>query len=483
MTIQEQASHRRRAIWGIALVAMLALTTLISAGSAEAVWKANGVPYRGTGQGFSGEGIWSITLKPSGGAATEIVGCKESTSGNKIKGPYGVEANITLIGCSIVGGPSCTVKPITIKLTGTMEKLTSETFKLVTTGECLYPEIPLKVTLYPTFGPGGKALSVSMSGVDSFKIIGTWTFSGSSTWRFNGEHAGETFEVGLPTYSWKQNFGSSGTGNGQFGPELGGIVTVPGESLRVADSNNSRIQAFTIGGTYDGQFGAFGTGNGQFKSPGGVAKDASNNLYVADTGNDRVQVFDSAGKYLRQFGVAGSGEGQFNYPYGVAVDPASEKVFVTDAVLNRVEVFTQGGEFVRQFGSTGSGNGQFNVAVGIAVNRSGNLLVADYNNCRIEELSPTGSYLGQFGTCGTEDGQFKSPLGVATDLEGNVWVSDSGNRRIEVFSLNHEFRQKFGATGTGSERLGLGVFGITLNVDGSLSIADGWSHRISRWGF
>jgi streptogramin lyase len=483
MNIQEQASHRRRAIWSVALVAMLALTALISASSAQAVWKVNGVPYTGTGQGFYGEGTWSITLKRPGGATTEIVGCKESTLGNKINGPYGAEANITLSACSIVGGPSCTVKPITIKLTGTMEKLTSESFKLVSTGECLYPEIPMKVTLYPTFGTGGKTLAVSMSGVDSFKILGTWTFSGSSTWRFNGEHINDTFEVGLPTYSWKQNFGSSGTGNGQFGSELGGIVAVSGESLRVADTNNNRIQAFTTGGTYTSQFGTFGIGNGQFKNPGGIAKDANGNLYVADTVNNRVQVFDSAGNYLRQFGVTGSGEGQFNYPYGIAVDPASERVFVTDAVLNRVEVFTQGGEFVRQFGSTGSGNGQFNTAAGIAVDRFGNLLVADYNNCRIEELSPTGSYLGQFGTCGIEDGQFKLPFGVTTDPEGNVWVSDFQSRRIQVFSANHEFRQKFGATGTASEKLAVGVFGISLNSAGSLFIADGGSHRISRWGF
>ena len=483
MSNQERAPHRRRALWGAALVAMLAMTALISAGSAQAVWKANGVPYTGAGQAFSGEGTWSITLKRSGGGGTtEIVGCKESTSG-KIKGPYGAEASTTLSGCTIVGGPSCTVKPITMKLTGSMEKLTSEPFKLVSTGECLYPEISMQVTLYPTFGAGGKSLSVSMSGVDSYKILGTWTFSGSSTWAFNGEHAGETFEVGLPTYSWKANFGSLGSGNGQFGSELGGIATVSNEYLWVVDSNNNRLQSFLTGGSYLSQFGATGSGNGQFKSPGGVARDASGNLYVADTSNFRVQVFDSEGKYLRQFGTVGFGEGQFIYPYGIAIDPATEKVYVTDAEVNRVEVFKLNGEYVRQFGSAGSGNGQFNVAAGIAVNRSGNLLIADYNNCRIQELSPTGTYLGQFGTCGSGDGQFKNPFGVTTDPEGNVWVSDSGNRRIEVFGPSHEFRQKFGATGTASEKLALGVFGIALNSDGTAFIADGGSHRISRWGF
>jgi DNA-binding beta-propeller fold protein YncE len=51
----------------------------------------------------------------------------------------------------------------------------------------------------------------------------------------------------------------------------------------------------------------------------GLAFDASGNIYVSDVGNNRIQKFDSHGNYLSQFGSYGSGNGQFFAPYGVAV--------------------------------------------------------------------------------------------------------------------------------------------------------------------
>jgi DNA-binding beta-propeller fold protein YncE len=40
-------------------------------------------------------------------------------------------------------------------------------------------------------------------------------------------------------------------------------------------------------------FGSWGTGDGQFDMPTGVAVTADGLVYVADTNNDRVQVFSS----------------------------------------------------------------------------------------------------------------------------------------------------------------------------------------------
>lgn len=43
--------------------------------------------------------------------------------------------------------------------------------------------------------------------------------------------------------------------------------------------------------TFLAKWGSFGTGNGQFDRPWGVAVDASGNVYVADSHNYRIQVF------------------------------------------------------------------------------------------------------------------------------------------------------------------------------------------------
>jgi hypothetical protein len=61
--------------------------------------------------------------------------------------------------------------------------------------------------------------------------------------------------------------------------------------IYVADSYNNRIQKFSASGEYITQWGSFGTGNGQFKIPYGIAVDASGNVYVADTVNNRIQKF------------------------------------------------------------------------------------------------------------------------------------------------------------------------------------------------
>jgi secreted PhoX family phosphatase len=63
------------------------------------------------------------------------------------------------------------------------------------------------------------------------------------------------------------------------------------------------------GGIFD--WGAEGTGNGQFKTPVGLAFDSEGDLWVADSGNNRVQRFTSEGSYLSQVGTSGNENGQF----------------------------------------------------------------------------------------------------------------------------------------------------------------------------
>jgi DNA-binding beta-propeller fold protein YncE len=67
-------------------------------------------------------------------------------------------------------------------------------------------------------------------------------------------------------------------------------------SIYVTDTGNNLILKFipdNTTGTYTVlQFGkGVGTGNGEFKSPVGIAVDAANHVYVADSGNNRIEVF------------------------------------------------------------------------------------------------------------------------------------------------------------------------------------------------
>ena len=74
----------------------------------------------------------------------------------------------------------------------------------------------------------------------------------------------------------------------------------------MADTNPSRIQKFNSAGDWQLTVGGYGSGNGKFRYPSGVAVDGGGNLYVADTANNRIQKLDSTGAYLAQWSSVGS---------------------------------------------------------------------------------------------------------------------------------------------------------------------------------
>ncbi len=140
--------------------------------------------------------------------------------------------------------------------------------------------------------------------------------------------------------SFLGKWGSYGSGEGQFrGPADVG-VTADG-SVYVTDHNNSRIQYFTADGSFLGGWGAYGAGEGEFNYATGVAASPSGPIYVTDAGlegkvgNDRVQVFTRGGDYLGQWGGHGAGEREFDIPNGVAVS-AGGTVYIADAGNDRV---------------------------------------------------------------------------------------------------------------------------------------------------
>jgi len=64
------------------------------------------------------------------------------------------------------------------------------------------------------------------------------------------------------------------------------------------------------------QFGSAGSGDGQFGDPFGVACNSRGDIIVVECGNNRVQVFNKAGKFSFKFGSKGNGKGQFSGPFG-----------------------------------------------------------------------------------------------------------------------------------------------------------------------
>ena len=302
-------------------------------------------------------------------------------------------------------------------------------------------------------------------GAQGYQYLKQWGSQGTGNGQFNAprfvavDPAGQYVYVSDVTNETIQKFTSngdfvtqwnSGVDSRRFWGVTGVAVDPTGEFVYVTEYDGDMIQKFTSDGVYVTNWGTYGEKPGQFHMPFGVAVDAAGNVYVTDYYRNNVQKFTSDGVYITQWGSQGSGDGQFSYPTGVAVDAAGN-VYVANngGVTNgnsAIQEFTSDGVFITQWGSQGSGNGQFGGTgafgnpFGVAVDAAGNVYVADqwggiYDNERSEKFTGDGAYITQWGSRGTGNGQFYEPMGVAVDAAGNVYVVDARNYRIQKFGL------------------------------------------------
>lgn len=84
----------------------------------------------------------------------------------------------------------------------------------------------------------------------------------------------------------------------------------------------------------------YGTGDGQFRGPDGIAVDHSDNIYVADSNNNRVQKFNTEGNFLFKFDTFGLAEDQFSSPEGISID-GSQNIYVTETNNHQIQIFPQ----------------------------------------------------------------------------------------------------------------------------------------------
>jgi len=289
----------------------------------------------------------------------------------------------------------------------------------------------------------------------------------------NGTHGKVT-----SVHTYLSQFGSYGSGNGQFASPFR-VGTDSSGNIYVADSDDNRVEKFNSTGVYISQFGTPGSGNGQFNALAGIALDSSGNIYVVDNGNNRIQKFNFAGTYQSQFGTPGSGNGQFDSPLGIVID-ASGNIYVTDLGHNRVEKFNSAGTYQSQFGSYGSGNGQFDSPTGIALDSSGNIYVLDHNNNRVEKFNSAGTYQSQFGSSGSGNGQFNTPYDVFIDSSDHIYVADYGNNRIQVFNYTGNYLSQFGSSGSGNGQFDSPT-GITIDNAANVYVTDHYNNRIEKF--
>ncbi len=266
-------------------------------------------------------------------------------------------------------------------------------------------------------------------------------------------------------------------------PESLNLVHTESLEAGTGAATESSTPAVNSGGLqYLLQFGTSGSGEGQFSNAKGVAVSSTGSVFVADTANNRVQEFSATGAHQQSFGPACSKTSgtPLAAPAGVAVDSAGD-VWVLDTGNDRIVEYSSEGACLAVYGQKGTAAGQFEAPQGIAVDLFGNLWVADTGNERIQEISSsTGKSLLTFGAKGTGEGQFEGgPTTIAVDAQGDVWASDTGNYRLQEFSAQGKFVRAVGSKGTGESQFGTGPAGIAVNPQGTqVSVIDPGNARI-----
>ena len=303
-----------------------------------------------------------------------------------------------------------------------------------------------------------------------------------------------------------------------------GLAIDGGTNLYVADTYNLTIRKITPVGTnwvvttIAGTAGSYGSSNGtngnaQFNYPFGIAVDRGTNLYVADTYNLMIRKITPAGTNWVVTTLAGSPGGygstddtgsnaRFAYPYGIAVDNATN-VYVADTYNLTIRKVTPAGVVSTVAGLAGSygstdgtgGHARFNLPLGIAVGGGTNLFVPDSANNTIRKITSAGvvsTIAGFAGSAGSTDGtlstaRFNNPQGVAVDPAGNLYVADSYNSTIRKVTSVGVVTTIAGLAGTPGTANGAGSdaqfnrpYGVALDTNGNIFVADTYNHIIRK---
>lgn len=317
-------------------------------------------------------------------------------------------------------------------------------------------------------------------------------------------------------YAYHSQFGSQGTGNGQFSTPVSVAVDYDG-FIYVSDQNNHRVQRFRADGTYNMTIGGLGTQDGKFNRPAGIAVDQLGFLYVADQSNGRIQRFTPTGLWnltinstdasgvvrlgvimdvdvdkdgniyalnengtVVKYNVNGEWVKTFTFRYAIgyrytclAVD-ADGNLYISEARFSGVSKYNNQGTLLWTLSSLALDYGQLDYITDITLDKMGNLLLLEHINAQrsnalydmyVLKFDANRNFLAGFGATGTGNGQFQTPRGIALDPNDNVLVADMGNYRVQRFTALPEAEVKAAATviadNTGSYDFGSATVGTS----------------------
>lgn len=290
------------------------------------------------------------------------------------------------------------------------------------------------------------------------------------------------------SYNFVTEWGTKGTGDGQFLRPHDLEFGDNDKYLYTVDRDGNRIQVFSKDGTFLFKFGQKGQGDGQFLVPYGIDVDSRGHVWVADRGNHRVQEFDSNGTFISKFGNEESHPsdlpGKFDNPRHVQVDRNMKYIYVADSKNNRIQQFDLNGTFVKAIGKLGINPGEFNLPTTIEQDSEGNFFVNERGNERVQKFDNNWKPILSWGSKGSANNQFCHMEHLVLDKYDNVFVTDpqsdpgcSMQPRVLKFDNDGNFITKFGIPGNGPGQI-RDPEHLAVDNDGNVYISDRKNDKI-----
>lgn len=230
-------------------------------------------------------------------------------------------------------------------------------------------------------------------------------------------------------------------------------VSCSDDTIRVYTATGGHL-LFTFGGS--------GTGDGEFRTPYGIAFDPSGEAYICDYEGARVQKFTSGGAFLLSWPIPSTRSDH------VAVDAAGD-VYVTGFNDTSVHKYTPAGVPLLSWTSNGG-----STTAGIVV-ANGTINVVQWDAPVVEQFRADGTFLGAF-SAGTVNG-----TDIEVDAGSQLWVADYSQNRLRIFTANGVPVDTYGSFGSGPGEFS-GLIGLALGPDGSVYVADEMNGRVQRFG-